>query len=116
MKKIIEIKNEKEVLKTLKSGRIVEGRLALVETDDGSIFIEFVAYNRQHKRPKDKLIIELEHGWLKESAKRVKFFCSVKKALETPQVQLAMQSDMNAAMEELDVLTAYGLLGNVNMN
>jgi len=116
MKKIIEIKNEKEVLKTLNSGRIVEGRLALVATDDGSVFIEFVAYNRQNKHPKDRLIIELEHGWLKESAKRVKFFCSVKKALETPQVQLAMQSDMNVAMAELDVLTDYGLLGKVNMN
>ncbi len=116
MKKKIEIKNEKEVLNTLKSGRIVEGRLALVTTDDGSVFIEFVAYNRQHKRPKDRLIIELEHGWLKESAQRVKFFCSVKKTLETPQVQLAMQSDMNVAMAELDVLTAYSLLGKVNIN
>ena len=103
MKKI-EIKNEKEVLNTLKSGRIVEGRLALVPTDDGSILIEFVAYNRQRKRQPDVLIAELEHGWLKESPKRYKFFNSVKKTLEIPQVQLSMQRDMNAAMAELDVI------------
>ncbi|MBO4565460.1 MAG: hypothetical protein J5720_08500 [Bacteroidaceae bacterium] len=106
MKKI-EIKNEKDVLNTLKSGRIVEGRLALVTTDDGSILIEFAAYNRQNKRSKDKLIAELEHGWLKESPKRYKFFNSVKKTLTIPQVQLAMQSDMNMAMAELDVIGLF---------
>ena len=104
MKKIIEIKNEKEVLKTLKSGRIVEGRLALVATDDGSVFIEFVAYNRQNKHPKDRLIIELEHGWLKESPQRVKFFSSVKKSLDIAQIKNALQHDMNFVQEKLDEL------------
>ena len=102
--KRIEIKNEKEVLNSLKGGRIVNGRLALVKTEDGGQQIEFIAYNRKNKHTKDRLIVELEHGWLKESPKRLKFFCSVKKALEIPHVQLAMQSDMNMAMAELEIM------------
>ena len=100
MKKI-EIKNEKEVLNSLKSGRIVEGRLALVKTDDGGQQLEFVAYNRKNKRKKDKLIKELEHGWVKESAQRLKFFCSVKKGLGTARVIGVLERETNAAKDAL---------------
>ena len=100
MKKI-EIKNEKEVLNSLKSGRIVEGRLALVKTDDGGQQLEFVAYNRKNKRKKDKLIKELEHGWVKESAQRLKFFSSVKKSLGTARVIGVLERETNAAKDAL---------------
>ena len=104
MKKIIEIKNEKEVLRTLKSGRIVEGRLALVETDDGSIFIEFVAYNRQHKRPKDKLIKVLEHGWVKESKQRIKVYESIPKALGNARVVDVLDRETDDAIDAIENL------------
>ena len=104
MKKIIEIKNEKEVLRTLKSGRIVEGRLALVETDDGSIFIEFVAYNRQHKRLKDKLIKVLEHGWVKESKQRIKVYESVPKALGNARVVDVLARETDDAIDAIENL------------
>ena len=103
MKKI-EIKNEKEIVKTLHTGRIVEGRLGMALTEDGCTVIEFVAYNRNAKhRKKDITICELESGWLKESPKKYKLFSSVKNDLPYDRIEEAMQRDLNIAMEHLAV-------------
>ena len=101
---IIDIKEE--TLQSLRSGKYIEGSLHLQKTNNGQgEEIVFNRYNRQKKsKARDKVLLHLEHGWLKESPQRVKFFCSVKKALEIPQIKNAMQHDMNFVQEKLDEL------------
>lgn len=94
MRKFVEI--PQEVLERLLSGKCVEGSLHYDATT-GKIM--FRAYNRQpRKREPDRLIIELENGWLKESAKRLKFFCSEKKALDVPRILEAMERSIRTAL------------------
>lgn len=96
-----------ESLERLMDGRYVEGSLRI---DECTGKLTFRAYQRKGRvRKPDKTIAELEHGWLKESEQRIKFFCSVKKQLDIPHVQFAMQSDMNMAMAELDVIAIHNL-------
>ena len=103
MKKFVEL--SVETFEKLNQGKYVEGSLRI---DESTGKLTFRAYQRKSRpRQPDKTIAELEHGWLKESPKRYKFFSSVKKTLEIPQVQLAMQSDMNMAMAELDVIGLF---------
>lgn len=109
MKKINLI-NEKEIVNVLQTGRIVEGRLMLVEGKDGRKYIEFLAYNRQRNRQKDRTIVELENGWLKESPKRIKFYNSVKKALGRRMVEVVMHRDLKSAM---DVMKIQEILDNI---
>ena len=101
---ILEI-NE-ETLQSLRSGKYVEGSLHLQKINNGQG--EEIVFNRYNRKPskkkRDRVLLHLEHGWLKESAQRVKFFCSVKKTLEIPQIKNAMQHDMNFVQEKLDEL------------
>ena len=77
MKKFIAI--EEEVLVRLLEGKYVEGSL---HRDKWTGVITFNAWVRKSpKHPKDRVICQLENGWLKESAERIKFFNSVKKEL-----------------------------------
>ena len=101
MKKII-LKNEQEIMNALTTGRMVEGRLALVTTEGGQKAIEFKAYNRKSKkRSKDRLVCYLEHGWVKESPERIKVFESLPKRLGGVRMAVALD-------REVDVVT--GLL------
>ena len=103
MKKI-EIRNEKEVVNVIKSGRIVEGRLMLVKTGDGRNLIEFLAYNRTNKhRPKDRVIAELEHGWVKESQERIKVYESIPKKIGTIRVCAALAREIKEAQQALNM-------------
>ena len=106
---IIRIEISNETLQAINDGKNLAGSIKLNEPGKGkkSAPYVFTQFNRTGRK-KDKLIRMLEHGWVKESPKRYKFFNSVKKTLEIPQVQLAMQSDMNAAMAELDVMAILG--------
>lgn len=101
---ILEI-NE-ETLKSLRTGKYVEGSLHLQKTNNGQgEEIVFNRYNRKKKsKSRDKTLAELEHGWLKESSQRVKFFSSVKKSLDIAQIKNALQHDMNFVQEKLDEL------------
>ena len=76
-KKYIQI--EEEVLVRLVEGKYVEGSL---HRDKWTGQITFRAYNRQsRKRKKDKLIRYLEHGWVKESTKNLKYYESIPKKI-----------------------------------
>ena len=86
----------------LESGRIVEGRLMKVKTEDGRKVIEFVAYNRTKKRrAKDRLIRELEHGWVKESHERIKVYESIPKRIGTVRVCMALEREVKEAQQAL---------------
>ena len=94
MIKKIEINSE--VIKNVKKGKCIDGSIR-IDAETGQL--TFKAYNRQSRRQKDKLICELETGWLKESAQRVKFFSSVKKSIPTSNIRMAMSRDMYEGME-----------------
>lgn len=97
MKKFIEISSE--VLEGIGLGKYVQGSI-YKDPETGKIV--FKAYNRL-RRKKDRMIRQLEHGWLKESATRYKFYNSVKKELCFRQVNLAMHRDLQDAMNTLEV-------------
>ena len=91
------------ILERLVEGKYVEGSL---HRDVFTGCITFNAYNRKSREPgyeppKDRLICALETGWLKESAKRIKFFSSVKKEVGVAEIHNAMESDLEKAMSEL---------------
>ena len=98
MKKYIDI--TKETMESLVDGKRVEGSL---HRDRKSGSILFKAYNRQSRRRKDRVIRLTEHGWLKESAKRYKFYNSVKKELGYRLVSVAMHRELKDAMSTLEV-------------
>ncbi len=90
---IKKIEINEDVIKKVKKGKYVDGSLR-IDAETGQL--TFRAYNRKYRgRKPDKLICELETGWLKESAQRVKFFSSVKKSVGTKIIHSAMERDLN---------------------
>ena len=98
MKKYIEISNE--TMQAIMNGKRVEGSLGINEWTGK---LSFKAYNRQPRlRVKDRVIKQLENGWLKEGARRYKFYNSVKKELGVARVENIMFRELRTAMEELE--------------
>ena len=97
MKKYIEI--AEEAVGRLLCGKYVEGSLHRDESGK----IVFRAYNRLSRRRQDRIIRQLEHGWLKESPTRYKFYNSVKKEIGFRLVNVAMHRDLQEAMSTLEV-------------
>ena len=99
MKKFILI-NE-EVLVRLQEGKYVEGTLHI---DKCTGVITFNAWVRKKpKNQKDRVICQLENGWLKESPRRIKFYNSVKKELGRRMVDVVMHRDLKSAMEVMEI-------------
>ena len=101
IKKYIEV--PEEILVGLAEGKFVEGSL---HRDKNTGRIVFNAYNRLSRqpgyvRPKDKLLVSLEHGWLKESAKCIKFYCALKKSIGIPRIISALEREERAAVGHL---------------
>ena len=96
MKKYIEI--SEEVLAHLVNGKCVEGSL---RRDEWTGRITFRAYNRKSPFRHERVICQLENGWLKESQQRIKFYSSVKKDLGVAEIHNAMERDLNKAMSAL---------------
>ena len=57
--------------------------------------------HKQRIRHKDKLIRSLEHGWVKESPARYKFFESIPKKIGMPSVIGVLERDAKVAKETL---------------
>ena len=97
VKKYIEV--PEEILVGLAEGKFVEGSL---HRDKITGRIVFNVYNRKpYKRNKDKLLASLEHGWLKESAKCIKFYCALKKSIGTARVIAALERENRVAVGHL---------------
>ena len=97
MKKYIEI--SEETLNLLMEGKRVEGSLRVDEVTNK---LAFRAYNRLSRmRRSDRTVVQLENGWLKESAQRYKFFNSIRKDVGVTKVSVAMHRELGTAMEEL---------------
>jgi len=99
---IIRIEISNETLQAINDGRNLAGSIKLNEPSHGKKSAPYVfkQFNRT-ERKKDKLIKVLEHGWVKESVQRVKFFSSVKKALGTTRVISVLERETNAAKNAL---------------
>ena len=98
MRKYVEI--PLEVLERLVEGKCVEGSL---RRDEWTGKVTFRAYQRQPRQRHDRVVCQLENGWLKESSQRYKFYNSVKKALGRCMVDVVMHRELNAAMQVLKV-------------
>ena len=96
MKKFIEVSEETMV--RLMEGKCVEGSLRV---DELSNKLVFRAYNRVSHRRKDRVIAYLEHGWIKESSQRYKFYNSVRKDIGVTKVSVVMGRELDTAMEEV---------------
>lgn len=101
MKKYIFLLNAVELLKKIATEKRAEGVL-FIDTDTGRL--TFKAYNRMNKKRRpDRILRQLEHGWLKESPTRFKFYSSVKKVIGSRLVSVAMHRDLKNAMSKLEV-------------
>ena len=99
VKKFIFVMNAIELLKQLLNGKRVEGVLYI---DPETGMLTFKAYNRtRSKHPKDRLIRMLEHGWVKESAERIKVYESVPKILGTAKVMSVLDREAGEVREAL---------------
>ena len=92
--------NAIELLQRLVSGKRVEGVL-YVDGDTGRL--TFKAYNRTCLKPraKDRLVRLLEHGWVKESAERIKVYESIPKNLGTARVMAVLDRESDEVKEAL---------------
>ena len=98
MKKFIEIPIE--VMERLVEGKCVEGSL---RRDEWTGKLTFRAYQRQHRKQHDRVVCQLENGWLKESPQRYKFYNSVKKDIGRRVVDVVMRRELNTAMQTLEI-------------
>ena len=98
MKKFIEIPIE--VIERLVEGKCVEGSL---RRDEWTGKLTFRAYQRQHRKQHDRVVCQLENGWLKESPQRYKFYNSVKKDIGRRVVDVVMRRELNTAMQTLEI-------------
>ena len=98
MRKFIEVSEETMV--RLMEGKYVEGSL---HVDEMTNKVVFRAYNRLSRQPgyRDRLIAQLEHGWIKESSQRYKFYNSVRKDIGVTKVSVVMHRELGTAMEEV---------------
>ncbi len=97
MKKYIELQNASELLDSIVDGKRVEGVLFI---DKNTGRLTFKAYNK-HKTPQrrrcDRLVCNLEHGWVKESVDRMKVYQSIPKCIGTPHMLTTLEREMKEA-------------------
>ena len=98
MRKYVEI--PMEAIDRLMSDKCVEGSL---RRDKQTGRIIFRAYKRQPRDRHERVVCQLENGWLKESPQRYKFYNSVRKDLGRRLVDVVMHRELNAAMQVLEV-------------
>ena len=99
MNKIILILDVLKIMAGLKMGKRIEGVLYL---DQNTGKLTFKAYNRQSRtRQKDKLLCYLEHGWVKESAQRIKVFDSLPKRIGAARMIATLERETVEAANEI---------------
>lgn len=90
-----------EAIERLQSGRCVEGSLRMnLQTSE----LTFNMWKKRKRRSfDDNTICQLEHGWIKESPQRIKFFNSVKKNLGRHTISTTFHRELKTAMTALEV-------------
>ena len=82
------------------AGKRVEGVLYI---DEETGRLTFKAYNRQPRDRHERVVCQLENGWLKESPQRYKFYNSVRKDLGRRVVDVVMHRELKTAMQTLEI-------------
>ena len=100
MRKYIWILNALELMTKLIAGKRVEGVLYM---DEETGRLTFKAYNRQPRDRHERVVCQLENGWLKESPQRYKFYNSVRKDLGRRVVDVVMHRELKTAMQTLEI-------------
>ena len=100
MRKYIWILNALELMTKLIAGKRVEGVLYM---DEETGRLTFKAYNRQPRDRHERVVCQLENGWLKESPQRYKFYNSVRKDLGRRVVDVVMHRELKTAMQALEI-------------
>ena len=96
------IKDESVVMERLMKGVRVEGRIWLEKTTSGACVICFERYNRRPRTMSaDWLIRRNEHGWVKESAERIKVYESIPKMLGTARVLTILDREHQSTRDAL---------------
>ena len=99
MKKYIFVLNGVELLKKIAVDKRAEGVLFI---DENTGCLTFKAYNRKSKkRWRDRIIRYLEHGWVKESAERIKVYESIPKVIGTARMMGTLDREMQSAKDAL---------------
>ena len=107
MKKYIFILDALNLMTKLIVGKRVEGVLYM---DENTGRLTFKAYNRQPRQRHERVVCQLENGWLKESPQRYKFYNSVRKDLGRRIVNVVMHRELNTAMQTLEKEEILGKL------
>ena len=109
----VQIEMSNDTLQAVLNGKRVEGSLRLQLSSMGTHReIGFKAYNRKPQAKRhDRLIKALEHGWLKESAERIKMYQSIPKVIGTGCVCRAMDRQTEEAKNALidEVIDKWGV-------
>ena len=100
MKKYIFVLDALELMTKLIVGKRVEGVLYM---DENTGRLTFKAYNRQPRQRQERVVCQLENGWLKESPQRYKFYNSVRKDLGRRIVDVVMHRELKTAMQTLEI-------------
>ena len=100
MKKYIFVLDALELMTKLIVGKRVEGVLYM---DENTGRLTFKAYNRQPRQRHERVVCQLENGWLKESPQRYKFYNSVRKDLGRRMVDVVMHRELKTAMQTLEI-------------
>ena len=101
IKKFVEM--PEEVLVRLAEGKSVQGGLQ-TDVKTGKIVFNphnIARYKPGYKRPCDRLICTLEHGWVKESEERIKVYDSIPKNLGTARVMGVLDREVKEAKNAL---------------
>ena len=108
MKKFVFISDAAEALERIMSGKRVGGVL-FMDGDTGCL--TFKAYNRKpQQRPQQKLLRYLEHGWVKESAQRIRVFESLPKRIGAARMISTLERETR---EAVDVIVEQEFFGKV---
>ena len=100
MRKYILILNALELMTKLIAGKRVEGVLYI---DEETGRLTFKAYNRQPRDRHERVVCQLENGWLKETPQRYKFYNSVRKDLGRRLVDVVMHRELKTAIQMLEI-------------
>ena len=100
MRKYIYVLDALELMTKLIVGKRVEGVLYM---DENTGRLTFKAYNRQPRQRHERVVCQLENGWLKESPQRYKFYNSVRKDLGRRIVDVVMHRELKTAMQTLEI-------------
>ena len=100
MKKYIMLLDAVRLMSLLIAGKRIEGVLYMDEVTDKLTFKPYYRAAKRRRRD-DRLVRNLEHGWVKESVERIKMFTSIPKCIGTARIMNVLDRETGEAKEAL---------------